>query len=133
MASENFIEVYDKENGFSRLYTKDNKLVLLISQDMWSSGLEEPLNSKLLLDSKIILFFLEHYGDKKVSERRDEPMKSFLKGMLEFEDEEKLCEILDGLQKLRLGFVQKGETFQVQHDGFKECIKIYREKFWKVA
>ena len=76
-------EVFDEELGFSKYYTKNGNLMVLLSTDYgsgWSTSCYDAKESvQLLMDSRIIRFFLDTY-DEDYNKRRDErPMKTFFK------------------------------------------------------
>ena len=122
-------EVYDEKLKFSRCYTKDEQLVILLSGDGWSFWANEPITTHLLMDSRVVKFFIENY---KSGPRHDQPMKDFLQALFRIHEEE-VNEILCGLEKLKLAFVTKGSKFRVLSEGFQEYVSIYREDLWRDA
>uniref|UniRef100_A0A6C0KU19 Uncharacterized protein n=1 Tax=viral metagenome TaxID=1070528 RepID=A0A6C0KU19_9ZZZZ len=121
--------VYDEILGFSRCYTNDGKLVILLSKYGWSSWTREPIASHLLMNSKIVNFFIQNYNEKH---RHDEPMKTFLQSLFNIDNED-VYEILGGIEELRLAFIPKGCKFQVITEGLAEYVSIYNEKVWRDA
>jgi hypothetical protein len=143
-------EVFSERLGFSRLYTEDDRLLILITNGYGASWSVDPfpVNKKdidigrhLLMDARIVGFFYETYITPLMDKPRackgcgyvcscsvpEEPMRDFLEG-LGFSDV-----YLGGLQSLQIASIPAKKKFRViERDGLEQVI-IFREDTWEEA
>ena len=129
-------EEYSEALGFSRLYTADGRLLVLVTNSYgagWSTNAGISADN-LLMDARIVRFFYETYVSPRLVKldsrevrfwKLDEaPMKAFLE-QLGFE-----YVYLGGLSNLDIEFVPPNSKFRVtEYDGL-ESIVIYNPEKW---
>ena len=127
LGSFNVYEVYDEQLGFPRLYTDDNKLVVILSDDYGTSWCTESqkYGKQLLMDARIIRFYWESYlkeGGIPVRGADITPLKEFLVS-LGIQD---VC--VDKRNLPLIDFVSKGTRFRVIGYNGKEQIIRFTQK-----
>jgi hypothetical protein len=114
-------EVYDNELGFSRLYTDNDMLVVLIADDYGTGWCTEntKYGKQLLMDSRIIRFYWDTYlKDEGIpaTDADTTPLKEFLASL----GIQGVC--VDEHNLPLIDFVSKGSRFRVKGYGGKESI-----------
>jgi hypothetical protein len=121
---ENLHEVYDEKLGFSRLYTNDDKLVVLVSDDYGTGWCTEnpKYGKQLLMDARIIRFYWDTYLKNEAKDVDITPLQDFLASL----GIQGVC--VDKNNLPLIDFVFKGCRFRVNGCDGKETIIRFTEK-----
>jgi hypothetical protein len=131
-------EVYDKNLGFSRLYTDDtDQLLVLIAPNFgagWSTWNGDDENSKkLLMDSRIIRFYHDTYLKNKPHEVGLHIYRLTWTPFQEFLESLNIHNVYISTLSLEIHKIPKGTRFQVhEYDGSEKIVYLQEEK-WTIA
>jgi hypothetical protein len=133
ISKDDLEDVYDENLGFSKCYTKGGSLVILLSTDYgkgWSTDCYSKKDAlQLMMDARIIRFFIDTYDDDCYKTRHVKPMKTFVES-LNFKDTEFF---IGGLRSLELVLIDKGVKFKIDSYDGAEYVLEYADEDWLVA
>jgi hypothetical protein len=127
-------EVYDEAFGFSRLYTKDGDLLVLITADYglgWST-FSPGHSNQLLMDARIIRFFYNTYLQNLRSRRVKDEEKPFLEFLQSLGIHDTLVTTIQPISKfLTIKCIPNGAQFKIHEYDGKESIIYKEDLFWR--
>jgi hypothetical protein len=135
-------EVFDDKLGFSRLYTEDGELLILVAGYYgapWSLWNKKPISQQLRMDARIVKFFYNTYIAPLIGKKRscsgcgflcscrvpEEPMQAFL-ATVGLEDVD-----TSGLRHLQIHVIPPATKFKVMDNSGTEEVVLFDASTWE--